>query len=127
MSNVKKIEQDIRALSTEELATFREWFLEFDSKASNQCAPPMETTDSTTARRRFDRMLAATSVNSRTATKGHKHAQTIQSWINVQGALLARPTFGKGSFDGAFEESIQLCAVSPFASGAPDAPGGAVV
>ena len=33
MSNVKKIEQDIRALSTEELATFREWFLEFDSKA----------------------------------------------------------------------------------------------
>ena len=32
MSDVGKIEKEIRALSAEELATFREWFLEFDSK-----------------------------------------------------------------------------------------------
>ena len=31
MTNVEKIEQDVRQLSRHELATFREWFSEFDS------------------------------------------------------------------------------------------------
>jgi hypothetical protein len=30
MGNVEKIEQDIQALSPEELAQFRAWFLEYD-------------------------------------------------------------------------------------------------
>jgi hypothetical protein len=30
MSKIEKIEQDIRALSPEELAQFRAWFLEYD-------------------------------------------------------------------------------------------------
>ena len=33
MSKVEAIEQDVKALSPEELATFREWFLEFDAAA----------------------------------------------------------------------------------------------
>jgi hypothetical protein len=30
MGNVERIEQDVRALSPEELAKFRAWFLEYD-------------------------------------------------------------------------------------------------
>jgi len=30
MGNVERIEQDVRALSPEELAQFRAWFLEYD-------------------------------------------------------------------------------------------------
>ena len=33
MSNVEKIEQDVQALSSEELARFRVWFLEYDWEA----------------------------------------------------------------------------------------------
>ena len=33
MSNVEKIEQEVQALSSEELAQFRAWFLEYDWEA----------------------------------------------------------------------------------------------
>jgi hypothetical protein len=33
MRKVEKIEDEIRALSSEELAAFREWFREFDAEA----------------------------------------------------------------------------------------------
>ena len=33
MSNVEKIEQEVQALSPEELAQFRVWFLEYDWEA----------------------------------------------------------------------------------------------
>lgn len=33
MGRVEKIEDEIRSLSTEELAAFREWFREFDADA----------------------------------------------------------------------------------------------
>ena len=33
MSNVEKIEQEVQALSPEELARFRAWFLEYDWEA----------------------------------------------------------------------------------------------
>ena len=33
MGKVEKIENEIRALSAEELATFRKWFREFDAEA----------------------------------------------------------------------------------------------
>ena len=33
MGKVEKIENEVRALSSEELATFRKWFREFDAEA----------------------------------------------------------------------------------------------
>ena len=36
MSNVERIEGEIKELSTEELATFREWFAKFDSERWDQ-------------------------------------------------------------------------------------------
>jgi hypothetical protein len=33
MGKVEKLENEVRTLSTEELATFREWFREFDADA----------------------------------------------------------------------------------------------
>jgi hypothetical protein len=33
MGKVEKIEDEVRALSAEELATFRKWFREFDAEA----------------------------------------------------------------------------------------------
>ena len=33
MSNVEKIEQEVLALSSAELDTFRKWFIEFDAEA----------------------------------------------------------------------------------------------
>jgi hypothetical protein len=33
MGKVEKIENEVRALSAEELATFRKWFREFDAEA----------------------------------------------------------------------------------------------
>jgi hypothetical protein len=33
VSKVERLENEVRALSTEEIATFREWFREFDADA----------------------------------------------------------------------------------------------
>ena len=36
MTNIEKLERDIRSLSPKELATFREWFAAFDAAAWDQ-------------------------------------------------------------------------------------------